>query len=295
MSKDYLQRLVFEEISARAVVVHLDEVVAEVLSRDSYPPAVSTLLGEALLVVALLSSGIKFQGRVSLQLQGHAGLKLLMADCSHDGGLRGIARIDEDVALPEGRDELFESLARGGILTLTLDPSDGGQRWQGIVPLEGASLATAVEAYFERSEQLTTRVFLGQDAGRAGALMLQQMPGASDDPDGWNRLEQLAATVKREELLELEAQSLFQRLFHEEQCRLFEASPLRFDCPCNRERVMNVLISLGAAELAVLAEEQEVVEVKCQFCNQAYHFDSVDVAALGRDGEAPELDDPTIH
>ena len=295
MSKDYLQRLVFEEISARAVVVHLDEVVDEVVSRDSYPPAVSALLGEALLVVALLSSGIKFQGRVSLQLQGHSGLKLLIADCTHDGGLRGIARVDEEVALPAGRDELFESLARGGILTLTLDPSDGGQRWQGIVPLEGESLATAVEAYFDRSEQLTTRVFLGQDSERAGALMLQQMPGASDDPDGWNRLQQLAATIKPDELLELDGQTLFQRLFHEEQCRLFEASPLRFDCPCTRERVRNVLVSLGAAELIALAEEQEVVEVKCQFCNQAYHFDAVDVAAMGHEGEAADASDPTIH
>ncbi len=295
MSKDYLQRLVFEHISARAVVVQLDEVVDEVVSRDSYPPAVAALLGEALLVVALLSSGIKFQGRVSLQLQGHAGLKLLMADCTNDGGLRGIARLDDEAGLPGERDELFESLARDGILTLTLDPSDGGQRWQGIVPLEGASLANAVESYFERSEQLTTRVFLGQEAGKAGALMLQQMPGASDDPDGWNRLEQLASTVKPEELLELEARTLFQRLFHEEQCRLFEAHPLRFDCPCTRERVVNVLVSLGQAELTALAEEQEVVEVKCQFCNEAYHFDAVDVAALGHEGDTADSSDPTIH
>ena len=295
MSKDYLQRLVFEEVSARAVFVRLESVIEEVLGRDDYPPAVASLLGEALLVVALLSSGIKFQGRVCLQLQGHDGLKLLMADCTDDGGLRGIARIDDDAQLPDDRAALFDALSRGGILTLTLDPSDGGQRWQGIVPLEGHSLAVAVEAYFERSEQLTTRVYLGLEGSRAGALMVQQMPGASEDPDGWNRLQQLSATLKQDELLTLDGQTLFQRLFHEEQCRLFDARPLRFDCPCSAERVRDVLVSLGVSELTSLAEEQEILEVRCQFCNEAYHFDAIDVAAMARDGEGGEQGEPTIH
>lgn len=282
---DYLQRVLFEDINARAVSVRLDGVVEQVLGEADYPTAVGGLLARALLVVATLSSGIKFKGRISLQLQSSGPLKLLMADCTEDGGLRGIARLADGAEAPADAEALFATLAEDGILTLTLDPPEGGQRWQGIVPLEGADLAEAIESYFLRSEQLDTRIRLAVGQGRAAALMIQQMPGEAEDDDGWNRLQHLMATVKPEEMLALQSEALFSRLFHEEKRRLFEARPLRFFCPCSRDRVMDVLSGLGSEELGRMAEEEEVVEVRCQFCNRAYQFDPFDLSAITETGE----------
>ena len=285
MPSDYLQRLVFEEINARCIWVKLEGVLDSVLADGDYPPVIADLLAQALVVVALLSSGIKFSGRISLQLRGDGPLSLLMADCTAEGGLRGIARQREDADLPDDGPALFQRLAASGTLTITLEPEHGGQRWQGIVPLEGDGLAAAIEAYFERSEQLPTHVRLACGEQRACALMLQRLPdeggtGADVDPDGWNRLEHLVRTVGSEELLQVGGPELFKRLFHAEPRRLFPARALSFHCPCSRDRVLDVLKSLGSVELADMAAEQDVVEVRCQFCNRAYHFDQLDLQAL---------------
>lgn len=297
MASDTLQRLVFEEINARCVSVRLDAVLDEVLGDNHYPPVVAELLAQALAVVALLSSGIKFSGRISLQLRGDGPLSLLMTDCTADGGLRGIARLRDDAELPDDSSDLFGQLAASGTLTITLEPEYDGQRWQGIVPLEGDGLAGAIEAYFERSEQLATHLRLVCDEQQVGALMLQRLPDhggttADSDPDGWNRLEHLLRTVGPSELLDTAGDTLFDRLFHEEPRRLFPARALHFHCPCSRDRVQDVLKSLGSAELADMAAEQETVEVRCQFCNQAYHFDQLDIRALG---EGPVEGSQSVH
>ena len=281
--RDFLQRIVFEDINARAVYVDLDTVVAEVLARESYPDTVARLLAQALLVAAAMSSGIKFRGRVSLQLQGGGALKLLVADCTDEGGMRAIARLRDGAKAPDAPASLWAMLGESGVLTLTLEPSDGGQRWQGIVPLEGSGLDQAIEGYFRRSEQLETRLRLAAADGRARAILIQQMPASSAvaaDEDGWNRLQHLLATVAASELLETPGGDLLDRLFHAEQRRVFPAKVLHFHCPCSRERVMALLGNLGAAELAGLFQIQEVVEVRCQFCNQAYNFTQQDMGEL---------------
>jgi molecular chaperone Hsp33 len=290
---DYLQRLVFEDIHARCVWVQLDSVTQSVLSRASYPHAVADQLARTLLVAATMSSGIKFEGRVSLQLQSEGPVSLLMADCSNEGGVRGIARLREEATVPETPGKLFRSLAAGGLLTLTVEPARHGQRWQGIVPLEGERLEQALEAYFRQSEQLPTRFRLAFDGARASALMIQKMPEQSTDEDGWNRLEHLLDTLGEEEMLESEGEQVLHRLFHAEARRVFPARDLHFHCPCTRERVAAVLQGLGATELKALAAEQEKVEVRCEFCNEAYRFDQVDLAALIQ-GSAPD-DGSTVH
>lgn len=292
MQGDFLQRILFEDVNARAVLVRLDKVLDEIFAETTYPPAVQILLAQSLLVVAMLSSGIKFNGRISLQLQSSGPLSLLMADCSEEGGLRGIARINEQAELPDSVEMLFAALAGDSNLTLILEPADGGQRWQGIVPLEGRGLDEAIEAYFVRSEQLATRVKLAVGTGQASALMIQRMPGPSDDPDGWNRLEHLMATVHADEMLEPDMERLLEKLFHQENRRVFPARELQFHCPCTRERVLDVLQGLGAEELRDMAEQQENVEVRCQFCNRAYYFDEFDLNALIQTGEEGG---PTVH
>ncbi len=292
---DYLQRVLFEEVAARCVVVRLQDVVAEVNKRCADTPSVAQrLLSEALLLSALMSSGLKFSGRISLQIRANSGpLRMLVADCTDQGGLRGTVSVDAAERLPEQVSDLIGELSGRAVLTLTLDPSEGGQRWQGIVPFEGRCLADAVAGYFERSEQLPTVFRLATDGEVAAAIMLQRMPGDGSDSDGWNHLEHLLATVEDAELLALPAETLLRRLFHAERRRLFPARELRFYCPCSRERVENMLLSLGPDELASMADEPEPVEVRCQFCNQCYRFEPSELASLYPD-EAVQ-GSPTLH
>ena len=280
-SPDQLQRWLFEHINARCVHVQLKDVLREALGRQAQPPAVERLLAQALLLVSLMSSGIKFNGRISLQLQSAtSGVRLLLADCTDDGGLRCVARLNDDVSLPDADDAIWTSLVNDGILTLTLEPANHGERWQGIVPLEGAGLAEALENYFVRSEQLPTRVRVAVTGDQASALMIQRMPGPSEDADGWNRLNQLLQTLTREELAQLSGDELVTRLFHEEDRRQFPERGLRFHCPCSRERVADVLTGLGSEEVEAMAAEGEVVNVQCEFCGEDYDFDPIQLLEL---------------
>ena len=293
MSDDHLQRLLLEQANVRCVVAHLDSVQAEVLRRGRYPDVLARLLGESLVVAALCSSGVKFEGRVSLQLRASGAVKLLMADCTDDGGLRGLARFDPDAMLAARE---FSEIAQGGVLTMTVEPAGNGQMWQGIVPLAGDSMAEAIAGYFDQSEQLPTRVLLAVDETRAAGLLVQRLPGTPEDEDGWNRICRLLDTVKEHELLGTDSETLLHRLFHEETRRLFPARPLRFHCPCSRERVARVLRGLGAEELDAIVESQGEVEVSCEFCNDQYRFDPLDVGRilhsnLPEDGD----DDVTVH
>lgn len=277
MSTDQLQRLLLEDINARSVVVHLDRVIDEVLGRSHYPEPVAGLLSEALLVAALCSSGIKFSGRISVQLRSTGPLKLLLADCTHDGGLRGIARFDENDILGA---RTFRELTEGGVLTFTVEPGQRGQVWQGIVPLSGDGLAEAVAGYFDQSEQLPSLVRLSVAGRRAAGMLIQRMPGSDPESDDWNRLEHLMATVGDAELLATNSETMLQRLFHADRRRLFPARELRFHCPCTRERVATMLRGLGSRELETMIESQSEVEVSCEFCNELYVFDRLDIRGL---------------
>lgn len=286
--RDYLQRMLFEEINARCVYVRLEGVLAELAKRGDDPQAARELLSEGLLIAALMSSGIKFSGRLSLQVRSQGALKLLVADCTDSGGLRGTVALNEQMTVPASAAALVETIGQGGVVTLTLDPTGKGQRWQGIVPLEGSTLAEAIAAYFERSEQLPTRFRLAVGRDRAAALMIQRMPGPSEDTDGWNRLEHLLASATARELLDLDGRELMHRLFHAEVRRVFPPRALSFYCPCSRHRVAEVLLGLGPTELADMIEQDEPVDVRCQFCNQNYRFDRLDLVALqhGESGRA---------
>lgn len=293
MNDDHLQRLLLEQANVRCVVAHLDTVYSEVLQRGRYPDLLARLLGESLVVAALCSSGVKFEGRVSLQLRASGAVKLLMADCTDDGGLRGLARFDADALLAVRE---FSEIAQGGVLTMTVEPSGKGRMWQGIVPLEGNSMAEAIAGYFDQSEQLPTRVVLAVNESRAAGVLLQRLPGNADDDDGWNRVCRLIETVGDRELLETDSETLLHRLFHEETRRLFPARPLQFYCPCSRERVAQVLRGLGAEELDDIVESEGRVDVSCEFCNQSYSFDPLDVRRILH-SDLPEQDDDnaTVH
>ncbi|NQD91057.1 Hsp33 family molecular chaperone HslO [Pseudomonas sp. CrR25] len=288
---DHTQRFLFDDTDVRGELVGLGESYQHVLAKHAYPQPVAQLLGELLAAAALLVGTLKFDGLLVLQARSAGAVPLLMVECSSDGELRGIARYHaEQIGADAGLSELMPE----GMLTLTVDPKNG-QRYQGIVSLDGANLADCLTGYFANSEQLPTRFWLCADGLRARGLLLQQLPAdrlkeAEAREASWQHVVTLAQTLKTEELLGLDNQTLLHRLYHEEPLRLFDPRALQFRCSCSRERSANALVSLGQADAELLLSEHAgTVVIDCQFCNQRYAFDAADVAQLfaGGGSEAP--------
>ncbi len=282
---DFVQRFHFSDSPVRGELVQLDESIEEVLDRHAYPERVAQLLSEALAASVLLTSTLKFQGSLILQARGSGPLETLMVECNHRHELRGIAQVGESWSEAAAEMSLAQLFGSDGQLAITIDP-EGGQRYQGIVPLAGATLAQCLEHYFLQSEQLPTRLWLASGSENAAGLLLQVLPGHDQDGDRdiWPRLCQLTDTVTPGELLDLPASELLYRLYHEETVQLHESQSVRFSCSCSRERTEQVLLSLGEEELRTIVAEQGGIEVACQFCNQEYRFDPIDVEHLLRGG-----------
>ena len=283
---DTLQRFLFEDLAIRGEVVQLDTSWQAVMANHDYPQPVKKLLGEMLSAVVLLSATLKFSGKLSLQLQGSGSVSLMIAECTtgQDNevrNIRGIAHFSDVV--PVGT---LKELAGDGHLVMNLEPvGETGkekERYQSIVELIGETLADALENYLVRSEQLDTVLWLTSSEQRSGGLLIQRLPVNNEvsDKDAWDRIHQLSATIKDEELLGLEAEEIIHRLYHEEDVRIFDKEPLKFHCPCSRERVATMLKSLGKDEVESILEEQGSINVACEFCNHKYDFDAVDAEQL---------------
>ncbi|HEY7739727.1 MAG TPA: Hsp33 family molecular chaperone HslO [Steroidobacteraceae bacterium] len=280
MSGDLLHRFLFEELAVRGHLVRLDASWRAAIEHHDYPRPVSDALGEAMAASVLMAGALKFEGRLSLQLESPGPLKLLLAQCTHRHAIRGVARHDPaiaDLAPPAG---LFGS----GQLAVTIEQPEG-DRYQGMVPLAGLPLAGSLEQYFERSEQLPSRLVLAATPERAAGLLLQRVAVGDEGEremadDAWTRIGLLAATLRPAELLEMPCRELLGKLFPEDDIRLFEGSPVWFQCSCSRERVAGILQALGGEEVSALLAERGDVEVRCEFCNRAWRFDAVDVAGL---------------
>jgi len=275
-SRDQFQRFIFEHSQVRGAWVQLGDSYNEITRQAPYPDTIRDLLGETLVASVLLSSTLKFEGTVALQAAGEGALRTLMAECSHDRNIRGLARFDEQ-AMSGGT--LNEMLGEGR-MAITITP-DKGQRYQGVVPREADTLSGCLEEYFERSEQLATSLFLFANEGSAAGLLLQRLPGHTEEDDElWSRVNHLASTVKVEELLELDSETLLHRLFNEETVRLFDPEPVAFRCSCSRERTLGALESIGKEECYSILEEQGSIEMDCQFCHANYRFDRNDIDHL---------------
>ena len=277
---DVLYRFMLERAGVRGVLVRLSDSWREVAGRADYPSAVRTLLGQSLAASALLTGQIKFDGALSLELKSRGDLRLLFAECTDRGRLRGLARHQEDTAFGEAIDL---SAQPGATLAITIGNVETGRRYQGLVDLDRPDLPGALEGYFERSEQLPARMLLAVDDDLAAGLLLQKLPaeggtGTPGDADGWDRVGHLTATLGERELLELPVQDVLYRLYHEERVRLFEPSPLAFGCSCSAQRVEAMLRALGNEEAqAAMQANDGVVEVTCEFCAAQYRYDRVDV------------------
>jgi len=288
---DTLQKFMFDNTPVRGELVEISDTWREILSRRDYPRAVRSLLGEMLSAAALLSANLKFNGALVMQIHGDGPLSLLVVECDADLQMRATAKLVEGAVVADDA-TLTELVNRGGNgrFAITLDPKDklpGQQAYQGIVPLDGGSVAVVIENYMMRSEQLDTRMWLAADDQVSRGLLLQKLPGVGgihapteDALEAWDRTVMLASTLRPDELLSTDIQTVMRRLFWEETIRVFDPLHPSFHCSCNRERVGNMLKMLGQEEIDSAIAELGHLGIDCDFCGQHYDFDKVDCAQL---------------
>jgi molecular chaperone Hsp33 len=288
---DQLKKFLSEDRSVRLESVHMQETWQTAQAHHTYPPSVTALLGELVAASTLLAATLKFDGSLLLQLQGDGAIALMVVECRADMSIRATVKL-RDRPLPIQRD-LQSLLNPGGTakFIVVLDPPKntlGRQAYQGIVPLEGETIAQALEQYMLRSEQLETRIWLAADNEHCTGLLLQRLPlqGGNQQAEilsadeSWQRFQRLAETLSIKEMLEVTQETLLHRLFWEETLLTFDVRPITWQCSCTRERVADMLKMLGRAEVEDILESQGKIEVACEFCGQPYLFDGVDSAML---------------
>ena len=268
---DAVHGFLLEDLDIRGALVQLGPSWAAMTSRRSYAAPVRDLLGQLAAVTALIGSKLKTPGRLSFQLQGHGPVSMLVMDCNEQLQLRGMAK-SELTADAETSVASVGELLGDGRLVLTLQPKTAQTPYQSVVPITGNTLAAIFEHYLEQSEQQPARLWLAATADTACGLFLQKLPGADvRDPDGWNRIEQLAATVHAEELA-LPPEILLTRLFGEENVRLFAPRTAAWHCPRDEEKVRNMLLSLGREELEAILADAEMIAIEDEICGHEYRF-----------------------
>ncbi|MEX2963336.1 Hsp33 family molecular chaperone HslO [Microbulbifer sp. TYP-18] len=281
---DQLERFIFSKRDIRGQMVTLTQAYRDVLSNNQLPAPVAQLLGEFLAAACLLSTTLKFEGLLALQARGEGEVPLIMAECTHHSDLRGIARVAEGAAIPEGA-SLRRLVGDRAVLAITVEP-ERGERYQGIVPLEKDSLAECLEDYFTQSEQLDTRFWIASGPEAVGGIMLQVLPGnnaasEAENRDAWETAQHLASTVTAEELHKLPHSQLLHRLFHQLHPDPLGTANIRFKCSCSRQRSARALVALGPEEVYQLLEQQGgEIRADCQFCNTRYRFDREQIEAL---------------
>ncbi len=296
-----LRTLLFTEQPVRAQLTQLTQSWRRIIENHDYPSSVQTMLGELVAASLVLSASLKFNGSLILQIKGDGPVKLVVAECNSELGIRATAMFDKTTSISPDAD--FKALVNEsgkGRFVIILDPKDrlpGQQPYQGIIEITGNSIAQAIEGYMAQSEQLQTRLWLQADSNTAAGLLLQQMPSTGgivsaqtaqpesttipeSSETAWDRLLMLSNTLKQQELLENPSDVIAKRLFWQEPHETLAVRQPSFHCTCSREKVARMLKSLGEQEINEAIVEQTVLSVNCDYCNSKYEFDAVDCAAL---------------
>ncbi|HRE18848.1 MAG TPA: Hsp33 family molecular chaperone HslO [Rhodocyclaceae bacterium] len=280
MSDSTVHRFLFEHLDIRGAVVRLGDCWRQMQADRGYAAPVAQVLGEMAAVTALIAAQLKQAGRLTFQLRSDGPINLLVIDCNEALQMRGMARADALIPEHASAVDLLGG-AEGGQLLLSLDFPEARQPWQSIVPMVGDSIAAIFEHYLEKSEQQPSRLYLAANAETAACLFLQKLPQAdAHDADGWNRVQQLAATATAEELCTLPAEALLTRLYHEDTVRLYDPSTVVYHCPEDREKIRGMILSLGRQEAEHILEEHGEIVVKDDICNREYRFDAREIAEL---------------
>ena len=283
MSDDFamssLQRFLFEHEAIRGDIIHLETVYQTIAQQRAYPPKIKQLLGEAMMACALLVSGIKFEGEVSLQFQGDHRFSLMLIQCDHLLQMRGFANFAENLT-----DEDYSQAFMEGNLVINLTPHQQTQTYQSIVPLISTAMAENLMHYFAQSEQLPTKIWFASNEHHVAGILLQLMPGQSSlqREHFWEYAVHIGSTITEQELLTLDNATLLHRLYHETELRLYPERLIQFKCRCSHEKMQQVIGLLGEKEAQDLLKEKGQVDIRCEFCNLNYTFDPIDVTMLFR-------------
>lgn len=291
MANNQLHRYLFEDLSVRGELVQLDDVFQHIIASQEYPQPVQTLLGELLVATTLLTATLKFEGSITLQLHGDGPVSLAVINGDNQQNVRGVARWQGDIP-PEAN---LHQLMGKGHLVITIEPKQG-ERYQGVVGLEGDNLSEFLEGYFLRSEQLKTRLWIrtGEYDGKphAAGMLLQVMPDGTGTADDFEHLEQLTNTIKAEELFALPANELLYRLYNQEKVQLFTAQAVTFKCGCSRERSAAAIMTIEKEQINTILAEEGAIALHCDYCGTTYSFDHAQVSKLWLEQTSEK---PTLH
>jgi molecular chaperone Hsp33 len=297
-NKDIIQRYLFEEHDVRGEIVQLEKSWQAILANHDYPAIIQHYLGEIVAATVLLAATLKIDGSLSIQVSGNGIINLMVAECRNDLSIRAIAKynhkklkqLDQKVIenkLTSGSE--LSALLSGGNLVITIEQNKG-QRYQGIVALQGNSIAEILENHLLQSEQLRTKIVLACNDTISTGLLLQELPQQMEKRHQWDELALLANTLTEDELLALEAREIIHRLFNEYNIRVFDPQAIKFKCSCSQQKVSNMLLSLDYKEAKDIIHQSEFIEVNCEFCNKVYRFDELDITEI-----FSAKHKPTIH
>lgn len=294
---NFLQKFIFEQATVRGESVQLHEVWQAIMAHHAYPLPVKRLLGELTAAATLLCANIKFEGTMIMQIHGDGPIQLLVVECDDQLNIRAMVKLGEATYIPTdiSLSELINRRGQGRFM-ITLDPSNkplGYTPYQGIVPIEGESIAQIIENYMKHSEQLDTKLWLAANDQMCCGLLLQRLPHtggklfsqneeviAEDPEETWQRAALLAHTLSYEELLNTPTPTLLHRLFWEESLQFFPPQKVQFTCSCSREKVGNMLRLLGKEEVSDAIASLGKLDIHCDFCGKLYLFDAVDCTQL---------------
>lgn len=292
--KDSLSRFLFEKNAVRGEIVNVTETYQSMLENHHYPEPVQCLLGDLLVATSLLTATLKFEGDITVQLQGDGPVRLVVINGNNNQQMRGVARVgEEDVKAGSTLKEMIGN----GFMVITVTPKKG-ERYQGIVALDGETIEACIDNYFKQSEQLPTQVFIrsGMQAGKAAAagMLLQVLPATEEHSveqtaEHFELLTQLTHTIKAEELFTLDTKEILHRLYHEEDVTLYEPQRVEFRCTCSRERCEDTLVTLSEEDVNHLLQEQGNIDMECEYCGTHYIFNEDDVKNINK------LDKTELH
>lgn len=278
-TSDSLQRFIFEHAEIRGEIARLDEVYQTITNQRSYPPAVKKLLGEALVSCLMLVGSIKFEGELSLQFQGNEALPMIIIQCDHLLNLRGFARFKEGL-----NDEDYQKAFLNGQMNFLINQSHQTEIYQSIIPITSSSMSENLMNFFSQSEQIATQITIAINEQYVVGMLLQLLPGQNTEQreQFWEYATLIGRTITDQELFNLDNTEILRRLYHETEIRLLLEKEPHFQCRCNIDKMKSLLKMFGEQEVRTLLDETGQIDITCDFCNQHYFFDSIDVELLFR-------------